>query len=129
MSVKQTILVVDDEAAIRNMLAVELEASYDVLVARDGLEAISLYEHNAERVAAIVTDLEMPRLNGRLVAEWIHHINPLLPIIIMSGGLKTAELEDLLQSHAVTFLAKPFEPSHLESLLRKALARERDEAA
>jgi CheY-like chemotaxis protein len=129
MSLKKTILVADDEAAIREVLAIELEASYDVLVARDGLDAICLYERNVERVAAIVTDLDMPRLNGGLVTEWIHHISPQLPIIVISGQIRNVDLEDILQNPFVCFLAKPFEPSELEALLDRALRSRRDEAA
>jgi DNA-binding NtrC family response regulator len=129
MSSKQTILVVDDEAPILETLAAQLETSYDVLVARDGLDAICLYERNAERVAAIVTDLNMPRLNGRLVTEWIHHISPQLPVIIMSGGVRNTDLEDLLQSSSVTFLAKPFDLTQLEALLDTALGSRLHEAA
>jgi hypothetical protein len=64
MSIKQTILVADDEPIIRDILAIELKSSYDVLEACDGLDAICIYERNAERIAAIVTDLDMPRLSG-----------------------------------------------------------------
>lgn len=127
MSIKQTILVVDDEPSIRDALAIELEASYDVLVACDGLDAICVYEQHVERIAAIVTDFDMPRLNGRLVTEWVHHINPQLPIVIMSGG--NTDLEDVLQNPTVSFLSKPFEPSELESLLSGVLEGRQDEAA
>lgn len=129
MSNKQTILVVDDEPIIRTMLAQELEESYDVMVAKDGLEAIFIYEHHVERVTAIVTDLEMPRLNGRLVTEWVHHINPRLPIIVMSGSMRDVDLEELLRSRYVTFVAKPFEPSRLKALLSKAIEMKQSEAA
>lgn len=129
MSSKQTILVAEDEALVREMLAMQLAPSYDVLVARDGLDAICIYERHAERVAAIITDLNMPRLNGRLVAEWVHHIRPQLPVIIMSGGVKQTDLEDLLHNSFITFLAKPFDLTQLETLLDTALAGRLNEAA
>ena len=129
MSDKQTILVVDDDAPMREMLTEQLEASYDVLVARDGLDAICIYERNAERVAAIVTDLHMPRLNGHLVTEWVHHIRPQLPVIIMSGGVRNTALEDLGHNSFVTFLAKPFDLTQLEALLDSALESRLNEAA
>jgi len=129
MSSKQTILVVDDDAPMREMLTEQLETNYDVLVARDGLDAICIYERNAERVVAIVTDLNMPRLNGHLVAEWVHHISPQLPIILMSGGVRNTELEDLLHNSLVTFLAKPFDLTQLEALLDSALESRLNEAA
>jgi DNA-binding NtrC family response regulator len=126
---KQTILLADDDASIRNMLAEELESSYDVLVAKDGIDAICIYEHNIARVRAIVTDLQMPRLDGGLVAEWVHHINPRLPVIVMSGQIRNTDLEELLQNPTVTFLAKPFDPHQLETLLDVALEDRLNEAA
>jgi len=129
MSNKQTILVADDDAPMREMLAEQLETGYDVLVASDGLDAICIYERNAERVAAIVTDLNMPRLNGHLVAEWVHHISPQLPIILMSGGVRNTDRADLLHNSFVTFLAKPFDLTQLEALLDSVLESRLNEAA
>lgn len=126
---KQTILLADDDASIRNMLAEELASSYDVLVAKDGIDAICIYEQNVARVQAIVTDLKMPRLNGQLVAEWVHHINPRLPVIIMSGSIRNTDLEELLQNPLVMFLAKPFNARQLETLLDIALRSRLNEAA
>ena len=128
MSVERTILIVDDEPVIRDLLAIELRASYAVLVARDGIDAIRVYEHNVERIDAIVTDLEMPRLNGRLVTEWVHHISPQLPIIIMSGGGRRS-VEDLVQTPTVSFLSKPFKPQQLHALLDRAIGEQENEAA
>ena len=129
MSIRQTILVADDEPSIRGWLIEQLEDSYDVLAAEDGVEAVYLYERNIEHVAAIVTDLEMPRLNGKLLIEWVHHIRPRLPIIMMSGSISNIELEEVLQSPAVSFLTKPFNLSQLEAQLHRALEGRLDEAA
>jgi len=117
---KKTILLVDDDPLILNMLALALEASYDVLIAADGLEAAYLYEDNVKEVAAVVTDLEMPRLDGQSLAEWVHHIHPTLPVIIMTGGLLTA-LPKLNKQPMIRFLGKPFQPGQLEMVLRNAL--------
>ena len=118
---KKTILVVDDDPTVLNMLASVLEASYRVLIAADGVAAAYLYERNVEKVAAVVTDLEMPRLSGQSLAEWVHHIRPKLPVIIMSGALWTRTLPDFLQRPMISFLGKPFEPAQLEAILHKAL--------
>ncbi len=118
---KKTILVVDDDPTVLNMLASVLEDSYRVLIAADGVAAAYLYERNVEQVAALVTDLEMPRLNGQSLAEWVHHIRPKLPVIIMGGTLWTRTLQDLLQRPMISFLGKPFEPAQLEALLQNAL--------
>ncbi|HEV7860438.1 MAG TPA: response regulator [Pyrinomonadaceae bacterium] len=129
MSIKQTILIVDDDEVIRDVLTMALEESYDVLEARDGLEAVYAYSQHGERVVAIVTDVEMPRLNGLVLTEWVHHINPQLPVIIMTGGLRTVELKELLKHPTVSFLGKPFELPQLETLLNHALGKRMYEAA
>ncbi|HMF57701.1 MAG TPA: response regulator [Pyrinomonadaceae bacterium] len=129
MSIKPAVLVAEDEAFIRKMIASELSEDYDVLVARDGIDAVCTYERNMERVAAVVTDLEMPRLGGCMVVEWIHHIRPRLPIIVMSGSITNTELEELLQTRDVVFLAKPFDMPQLKALLGSVLEKEPRRAA
>jgi DNA-binding NtrC family response regulator len=124
MSNRKTILVVEDDALILDTLAMHLAVSYDVLVARDGLDAASVYESNIERVVAIVTDWDMPRLDGGSLAEWVHHISPRLPIIIMSGNIPGREDQDFTRGPMTNFLVKPFEPSQLEALLNEFLDRE-----
>jgi two-component system cell cycle sensor histidine kinase/response regulator CckA len=103
------------------MLAESLELDYDVLLAGDGIDAAYLYERNIEQVAAIVTDLEMPRLNGQTLAEWVHHIRPQLPVIIMSGNFRKVALSDLQRRPITSFLGKPFDPSELEAVLQRVL--------
>jgi len=63
---QKTILIVDDDPAILNMLAQSLELDYDVLLAGDGVAAAYLYERNIEKIAAIVTDLEMRALTDKV---------------------------------------------------------------
>ena len=121
MSYKKTILIVDDDPTILSMLAASLEQEYEVLVASDGVNAAYLYERNIEKVAAIVTDLEMPRLTGQSLAEWVHHICPQLPVIIMSGNFRKIALSDLPRRPMTSFLGKPFDPSELEVVLQRVL--------
>jgi DNA-binding NtrC family response regulator len=116
---RKTILLVDDDPNVRRMLALRLDQTYDVLAAADGVEAAHVFERHFERIAAIVTDLEMPRLDGQTLAAWVHHINPRLPIIIMSGGLSNGDSEEF--KRPIIFLGKPFEPSRLEALLNEIL--------
>jgi two-component system cell cycle sensor histidine kinase/response regulator CckA len=125
MSIKQTILVVNDERSIRELIASKLEALYEVLVAKDGVDAALIYDRHAGQIAAIVTDLDMPRLSGQSLTEWVHHICPQLPIILMSGGQRNGHLEELLRQPTISFLPKPFDLDHLESILSRALGRGR----
>src|SRR6266850_2593748 len=103
MPVRHTILIVDDDPNVRIMLADSLEEHYDVLLAGDGVDAAYLYESNAQRIAAIVTDLEMPRLGGQSLTDWVHHIHPQLPVIIMSGSFEGHALRDLPRQPMTSF--------------------------
>lgn len=85
--IRETILLVDDDESVLSMLARSLEESYQVLVATNGMAAVYVYEQHGEAIVALVTDVEMPRLDGTALAEWIRHINSTLPIILMSGSV------------------------------------------
>lgn len=117
-------MIVDDDPFILSMLAEWLNGSYEVLVAKDGVDAAYIYESNVERIAAIVTDLEMPRLNGQSLAEWVHHISPSLPIIIMSGRIEKYFAKNTNPRLVTTFLGKPFEAAQLEAMLDELLIAE-----
>jgi CheY-like chemotaxis protein len=114
---KETILLVDDDEPVLSMLARSLEESYHVLVATNGIAGVYAYEQHAEVIVAIVTDLEMPRLDGAAFAEWVRHINPKMPIIIMSGSVADGRISELLQRPGIAFLAKPFLPVQIERML------------
>ena len=66
-----TILIVDDEAPIRNLISNLLSGEYEVLTAADGLEARSIVESFGGQLAAVITDVQMPRMNGRALVEWL----------------------------------------------------------
>jgi CheY-like chemotaxis protein len=122
---KEAILLVDDDPLVREMLAELLAEYYEVLVAVDGLEAAHLYENNSERIVALVTDLEMPRLSGQSLAERVHHINLHLPVIIMSGSFEKQALQNSSHSSMIRFLAKPFDTRELYQLLGSMIGGER----
>jgi two-component system response regulator AtoC len=118
---KKTILLVDDDPKILDTLALTLQATYEVLTAVDGVVAAHVYERHLESIEALVTDLEMPRLSGSSLAEWVHHIRPHLPVIIISGRLEKAVAANLPRGPMISFLGKPFEPNQLEAALQGAL--------
>jgi two-component system, cell cycle sensor histidine kinase and response regulator CckA len=114
---KLTILVADDDEAVRAGLATAFTTKYSVLVAADGLDAVRIYERHGERIVAVITDLQMPRLNGFSVAEWLHHIRPKLPIVLMSS--KAGEIDQglLLRNQRLYAVRKPIEMDHLKALV------------
>src|ERR1700737_4607173 len=113
MSKRQTVLIVDHERSIRTVLARELKAKYEVLVATDGLEAVRIYETHGTQIGTILIDPRLPRLDGQAVAEWVHHIRPDLPIILMGKAVEELPLTD-----GVLFVRKPLHLPELKKLLR-----------
>jgi DNA-binding NtrC family response regulator len=114
---KDTILLADDDEAVLGMLASHLAESYRVVTASNGIEAVYAYEDNIESIVAVVTDLEMPRLDGAGLTEWVRHINPRMPMILMSGSINDGRILALRQLRWIGFLGKPFLPSKVEELL------------
>lgn len=120
MRVKQAILVVDDEERVRELIHSYLCEDYDVLIAADGLEAMDCYELHAGRIAAVITDVQMPRVNGRELVEWLHRRRPQLPVIVVSG-LTERGIEHPLLRREVVWLEKPFGVKELLMTLKRML--------
>lgn len=120
----ETVLVVDDEDAIRQITRKTLEAyGYQVLLACDGSEAISVYVANQERVAAVLTDMMMPVMDGATTIQVLRRLNPALPIIGASGVDESESIAGSTQGpRADQFLAKPYSAETLLNALRSVLS-------
>ena len=123
MSDRKTILLVDQERDVRNRLGRQLKQNYEVLFAKDGVQAVRVYESYAERIATIVIELRLPKLSGRAVTQWVHHILPDLPVII-AGNVIDPDVKELLTDPAVRFIRKPLRLSELTKLLHEAVGRQ-----
>ena len=115
----QTILVVDDDELLARMLAELLRVEgYEVWTARDGLQGLSsYYQHEAQTV---VTDVDMPELDGFEMMRCIRAINPCAKAIYMSGTPE--QYRQMLVTEAQNFgaavLRKPFEDGDLLNLIQ-----------
>lgn len=112
----KTVLIVDDEEPIRDLLAIMLiEAGYRVLRAADGGEALVLA--TSERPDLILSDVMMPVLSGVELSRRLR-LNPELrdiPIILMSaGGARVIDVD-----HIAAFVNKPFDLDAIESLVKR----------
>jgi DNA-binding response OmpR family regulator len=116
-STMPTILVAVGEAPDGDRLARELGGEYQVLLARDGLDAVVQYERLAGQVSAVVADARLPRLSGGVLAEWLHHIDTQLPVIIMADGDEEDELTPLRGLPAVRIVTKPVGIRRLKALV------------
>lgn len=108
------VLVVDDEPSIRNMAAAILARhGYRVLTAADGAEGISLFAPRAREIRVVVTDLNMPNLDGAAFAAVVQRLNPTVKILAVSGLGQESQTRPSTPSFADAFLVKPFRPEAL----------------
>jgi PAS domain S-box-containing protein len=117
----ETVLIADDEDGVRKLMhAVLATHGYNVLEARDGAEALALFESHRASVDIVVTDIMMPNLTGFEVGDRLHLIDPDLRVLYVSGyrdspiGGPSAERE-------LAFLHKPFTPHELLGKVRELL--------
>jgi signal transduction histidine kinase/CheY-like chemotaxis protein len=118
----ETVLVADDEATVRDFARGALERyGYRVLTARDGGEAIRIFEENAEEVGLVLLDLTMPVMGGDDVIGVLKSGRGGLSVIVMSG-YSEAEVEKKFAGQGVSgFLQKPFTAGRLAEEVKKAL--------
>jgi PAS domain S-box-containing protein len=100
----ETILIVDDEASILSITKQTLESfGYNVITAGNGAEAIGLYALHHEKIAAVLTDMMMPVMDGQALIAAMRRIVPDVKVVIASG--QPARLENMNVHHA---LSKPY---------------------
>jgi CheY-like chemotaxis protein len=120
MTNKQTILVATHQQPFRNLLAKELTPAYDLVFAADGVEAIRTHERYSNQIATIVIEHHLPKLSGCVVTEWLHHILPELPVIIVNDVIDD-EIQELLEHPAVTFVQEPAQLMKVKTVLQNVL--------
>jgi signal transduction histidine kinase/ActR/RegA family two-component response regulator len=125
-----TVLVAEDQPEVRDLAAAALRrAGYQVCEATDGDEAFARFSERAGAISLLLTDVVMPGMNGRELADRLRTVNPDLLVIFMSGY--THEILDWqeLAGPDAAFVAKPFTPAeivrHVDRLLA-ARQRQRD---
>jgi two-component system, cell cycle sensor histidine kinase and response regulator CckA len=105
----ELIMVMDDEEAVRELAKTTLENyGYRVVTAANGLEGITCFEERKEEIRLLLTDTDMPYLDGLSAIRSIQQIKPNLPIVIASGGKRNPDdLKDIDVGHLTT-LSKPY---------------------
>lgn len=118
----ELILVVDDEAAIREIIKASLETYlYQVLTANDGIEAISLYVQHKHKISAVVMDMIMPQMDGLTTIRTLQKINPQVKIIATSGHAFSEEVRFAMGSGVKALLSKPYTAPNLLKTLHSVL--------
>jgi nitrogen-specific signal transduction histidine kinase len=122
---QETILLVEDEDNVRDLATVVLEGcGYRVFTAPEGLAALQLMATCREAIDLLVTDVVMPQMGGRKLAETLLAEHPELRVLFMSGYTDDAVVRHgVLQANA-NFLQKPFTPTSLARKVREVLDHE-----
>ena len=118
----ETILVVDDEASVLEIThAVLKKLGYQVIIAKNGQEALTIYQDKHDEIDLLIMDVVMPVLGGIEAAAAIREINPDARIIFATGYDRSHSLKRKGSDLPETVIPKPFSVSDLSQLIRKVL--------
>jgi two-component system cell cycle sensor histidine kinase/response regulator CckA len=110
----ETILIVDDEEAVRDTTQkLLLQNGYKTLKAVDGVDAISVYGRNQGQIKIVVTDLKMPNMDGISLVRILRNMNPDLPVLVVSGHPDEHDIELLEPYTSIHLLEKPHKSGDL----------------
>ena len=119
----ETLLVVEDDPAVRHLAEGVLKAQgYDVLSAPNGQDALHVArEHKGSPIRLVVTDVIMPLMGGKVMAEWLKTAYPDLKILFTSGYTDEAIAQEGVLEPGIAFLPKPYTPAALTRRVRELL--------
>jgi CheY-like chemotaxis protein len=118
----ETLLLVEDEAAVRASVRRLLEwHGYTVLEARNGAEALSVFEANQDNIDLVLTDVVMPEMGGHELVEHLRARRPELRVVFMSGYAERALTSNGSIPAGTGYLEKPFTVETLTRRLREVL--------
>jgi two-component system chemotaxis response regulator CheY len=128
-SVKGKILIIDDEAEVREVLRLHLEsANYNVIEALDGEEAVNMMKSgsNLLQVGLIICDIRMPKVNGIEAIDFLKKNAPSIPIIVVTGYPDSDLAVSLLKKGVKDYMVKPIEKAKLLEKVAEVLAAPQD---
>jgi CheY-like chemotaxis protein len=124
----KSILVVDDEQIIRNVLKRKLEqtTSFNVFTAADGVPALELFKN--EKIDLVISDLLMTEMNGIELLRNLKRINPRVPVIIVTGYGTLDDAIEAIHLGAEDFIKKPFDINEVIETIEKTFRKKAEEA-
>jgi CheY-like chemotaxis protein len=118
----ELILIIDDEAAIREIAKETLQAhGYNAITASDGAEGIALFAENKKDIKVVITDIMMPVMDGTAAIIALKRISPDVKIIAASGLTAKGQIMSPADPNVQAFLTKPYTAEKLFKTLAEAL--------
>jgi CheY-like chemotaxis protein len=106
---RELILLVDDEPEISELAAEMLtEEGYKVILAKDGVEALRIYEQMGKRIGLVILDFFLPVMDGDAVFDELKAINPTINVVFSSGFAEQSKLSSMLARGLRGFIPKPY---------------------
>jgi PAS domain S-box-containing protein len=119
-----TVLVADDEEAVRDVARMMLEeGGFTVVTAADGLEAVDLFRRSPATISAVVLDMTMPRMGGEEAFRELRRIDPDVRVVLSSGYNEQETVNHFLGKGLAGFIQKPYRTQTLNDRVRQALER------
>ncbi len=125
-AVSGLVLIIDDEAVIREMAAEILEdAGLRTLTAEDGEQGVALFRQHQEEVDVVLLDMTMPVMDGEACFKALRAIRDDLPVVVASGYAEQDVVRAFGDGELAGFMQKPFDPERLQQLMQKIVITRR----
>ena len=118
-STRRTILSIDDEQSILDLIRIEFEDDFDVVTARSGAEALDLLAH--QPVDVVLLDLRMPQMAGEEFLRRLNSTRVRPPVVVMSAVRETETVVECMKLGAVDYVTKPWERGELRAAILRSL--------
>lgn len=118
----ETLLIIDDEEMLIELLSrMVTRQGYKAIVATSAHQALKEYDEHSEEIDLVITDLVMPVMNGKKLAEELLKRDPSTKILVSTGFSAHADISDLLEEGVLGVVMKPYQSDQLFAKIREAL--------